>query len=116
MIWSFPKTFEKFMSDLIGIIGKELRLKTLDQGRLNIFRVLRGEIQVKTEHSKGRFRPIPKEYFIRTYCYLLCQRQFYRKELREPLQIFRTSAISSLVAQLPYINYSTKPIRLWIKN
>src|SRR5574341_507956 len=102
---SFPKTFDRFMSDIVNQIGKGLKSKTLDKGKPNSFITKKGLIFVKTEHSKAKFLPIPKEYFIRTYCYLLCQKHFSRKELREPLQIFRTSAISALVAQLPYINY-----------
>jgi len=111
----FPSDFMEFLSDITEAIQSATDFETLDQHRPNDFEVRNGSIFVKTDSSKPKFLRIPTKYFEVTFDKLSQDREISRKYMRNPLGIYRTSAISTLLSRLLYIVPSTKPIRFKVK-
>jgi|GEM_PF-5205553 len=113
---TFPNNFADFYTDVKEVIKRFPEQTTLHRKNINTFSVEGGSVRVRTQKSAPEFEQIPKDYFEKLYCKLADEKTITRNQMRESLKIFRTAAISTLISKLPYIGYSIKPIRFWVKN
>ncbi len=113
-----PNTFDQFWLDIKHVVGQNPEINTLGYGKPNLFKVAKDVISVRTMKSSPKWNSIPKQIFEKVYDYLKKPeaKEVTRDFLLKSLKIYRSAAVSTLLAKLNYIEYLShiKPITLKI--
>lgn len=99
-------SFDRAWDALLNLIGDGATFQTLAQGAENHFSVLSdGAIQIQTSRGTDR---LSRDLFAPTWA-ALRQQHFLKAEEFPGTAKYRSTAISTLFAQLPYLDYTTFP-------
>ena len=89
-------------------------LVTLDQHKPFDIVDVTDHVVIVRPHKTGVERKIPRDNIESAFQKLLALGQLTRSEIREEFSNFNPAYVAAILAQLPNIKHSTKPIRLWV--
>jgi hypothetical protein len=89
-------------------------LKTLDRQKpFNILAVTDHVVLICPEETQTE-RPISRDEIEKAYRYLVTIGETTRTEIREKFSEYNPAYVAAILASLPNVEHSTRPIRLWM--
>ncbi|HYF78496.1 MAG TPA: EVE domain-containing protein [Symbiobacteriaceae bacterium] len=102
---------DRVWAELQAAIGEGLEVNTLSQGAKNQLTITADSINVTARKED----PLPKEWFYSAWQKLIDQKYLTEQTMEAPGK-YRSTAVLTILAQLPYVEYITAPrVTLFLK-
>jgi len=99
-------------NEISNIKGRTL--KTLDRQKPFEIFAIKANTVIILPHETRKERPIPRANFENAYRRLVATGEITRSEIMAEFSEFNPAYIAAILAELPGVEHSMRPIKLWI--